>query len=570
MTKKTNIKKNKKAEEKNQERKPGKTSKSTTGKNIKNTKFNNSYIDSLEEKIISQEHIDIHDFESIGAGQSTQKGVHKTNSSVANAGRKKLSKGKGDEDKAKKRKTRSREFAIVSYIFVGLFIMMIGYFVYFNLFLAVDVINSPYNTRQTLFEDRIIRGEIQARNGEVLARTDIYDDGTETRIYPYGSIFAHVVGYASHGRKGIESLENYSLLASNTFILNRMGNAFAEKKNQGDTVVTTLDVKLQEVAYSALAGYSGAVVVIDASTGKILVNISLPDFNPNTIDAEWEAINSNTEDATLLNRVYQGQYPPGSIFKMLTLLAYMRENSNYEEYTYECTGSITVGEGEEAVTVSCFGETVHGVQNLEQSLANSCNTSFCNIGLLIDNDAFATLAKEFFFNVELPVQLSSSISQFTLNSKSSEGESIMTAIGQGNTLVSPMQMAMITASIANGGILMKPYLIDRIESADGNLVTSYTPTILNTLMTTVEAEVLSRYMTSVVEYGTAAALSGNGYTVAGKTGSAEATEGTHSWFVGFSNVDNPDIIVSIVAENAGNSSGVAVPIAKQIFDAYYR
>jgi len=467
------------------------------------------------------------------------------------------------------RKSINRELAVVSYIFVGLFMMMIGYFIYFNVVKAKDIINSPYNTRQVLFEDRVIRGDIHSSTGEILAKTEVYEDGTETRVYPYGSIFAHVVGYSSQGRKGIESLENYNLLTSNIFILDKIKNEFLEEKSKADTVVTTLDTNLQTIAYEALGERNGAVFVMDVSTGKILTSVSKPDFNPNTIDSDWEVINSDIDGSALVNRVYQGQYPPGSTFKVITLLEYMRENFDYENYTYECTGSITIGEGEESVTIPCYRGAVHGVQNLEQSLANSCNTSFCNIGLQLNVASFGELAEELYFNKELPSQLSSSVSAFVLDGMDSEGAIAMTAMGQGETMVSPMHMALITAAIANGGVLMEPYLIERIENADGDIVTNYSPTFLTTLLTTEEAEILTRYMTSVVEDGTAMGVSSSEYTVAGKTGSAEATSGTHSWFIGFSNVNNPDIVVCVVVENAEDDGNGAVPIAKQIFDAYH-
>ena len=510
---------------------------------LKNKK--DDFLDNLEKKIINQQ------AEFLGETEKTAKDEPKK------------------EKQLKKKNSINRELAVVSYIFVGIFMMMIGYFIYFNAVKAKDIINSPYNTRQELFEERVIRGNIYSSSGDILARTEVYEDGTENRIYPYGSMFAHVVGYSSQGRKGIESLENYNLLTSNVFIVDKIKNEFLEIKNQADTVVTTLDTNLQATAYEALGEYDGAVVVVEVSTGRILASVSKPDFNPNTIDYDWEAINSEMGGSALVNRVYQGQYPPGSTFKVITMLEYMRENPDYENYSYECMGTITIGEGAEAVTIPCYDGIVHGVQNLEQSLANSCNTSFCNIGLQLNNNTFKELTKALYFNKELPVQLSSSVSEFVLDENSSIGEIMMTAMGQGNTLVSPVHMALITAAIANGGLLMEPYLIDHIENANGDVITRNSPKLLETLLTTQEAEVLTRYMTTVVENGTAMGVSSSEYTVAGKTGSAEATEGTHSWFIGFSNVDNPDIAVCVIVENVGITSNIAVPIARQIFNAYY-
>ena len=148
-----------------------------------------------------------------------------------------------------------------------------------------------------------------------------------------------------------------------------------------------------------------------------------------------------------------------------------------------------------------------------------------------------------------------------------------TAIGQGNTLVTPLQMAMITSTVANGGIMMKPYYVDRIQTHDGNTVSRTKPSRYKRLMTTEEARTLSEYMQETVKSGTATALGWYDFTAAGKTGSAEYVsngyEGTHSWFVGFSNVDNPDLVVAVIAEDGGTGSETAVPIAAQVFQAYY-
>jgi peptidoglycan glycosyltransferase len=148
-----------------------------------------------------------------------------------------------------------------------------------------------------------------------------------------------------------------------------------------------------------------------------------------------------------------------------------------------------------------------------------------------------------------------------------------TAIGQGNTLVTPLHMALITATIANGGVMMKPYLVDRVQTYDGDVVSKTSPSKYKRLMTADEAEVLTEYMTETVQSGTATELSWYNYTVAGKTGSAEYSangyDGTHSWFVGFSNVENPDLVVVVIAEDGGTGSSTAVPIAAQVFQTYY-
>ncbi len=164
-------------------------------------------------------------------------------------------------------------------------------------------------------------------------------------------------------------------------------------------------------------------------------------------------------------------------------------------------------------------------------------------------------------------------SVLSVDGKSGVPLMMQTSIGQGNTLVSPMHMAMVASTIANRGVLMKPYLIDRVENYNGDRVKKYMPDAYRELLPVSEASVLAELMEGVVEYGTATSLGGQGYTVAGKTGSAEYGEGeikdSHSWFVGYSNVEDPDIAVSVIIEGGGTGSESAVPVAGAIFNAYY-
>ena len=444
---------------------------------------------------------------------------------------------------------------------------MMGYLVYFNAVQSKDIINSPYNVRLDSMADRVIRGKIFDNEGNVLAETKIKDDGTEDRIYPYGEIYAHVVGYDSKGKSGLESVENFSLLTSNAFFLEKLVNEIREEKNVGDNVITTLDTDIQKAAHKALGKHKGAVFVMEASTGKILAMVSKPDFDPNRINEKWSEITSG-EESVLLNRVTQGAYAPGSVFKLVTVLEYIRENANYKSYNYECKGEITQGE----TTIHCAKNNVHGEENLQDSIANSCNTSFCNLGLTLDITRYRNTAKDLLFNTKLPSELPYSKSKFQLTEKSSDSEIMMTAMGQGKTQVSPYHMALISAAIANGGILMKPYLVDEITNYTGISVEKNMPEKYATLMSSEEAAQLKEYMMAVVEYGTATTLGGGKYSVAGKTGTAEYSsdkEKVHSWFTGFTNVENPELVISVIVEGADNSGMRAVSIAKKVLNAYY-
>jgi len=191
----------------------------------------------------------------------------------------------------------------------------------------------------------------------------------------------------------------------------------------------------------------------------------------------------------------------------------------------------------------------------------------------LNKEQYRETVDSLLFNQELPLDMPYRKSRFDLEKNSGDALIMQTAIGQGNTLVSPMYMAMLTSSIANDGTLMKPYLVEKIESSSGNTVKEYAPKAYKKLMTAQEAGMLSKLMTGVVEEGTASSLAGRGYTAAGKTGTAEhgdvSVTTPHSWFVGFSNVEDPDIVVSVIAEESGAGSEIAVPIAGKIFDVYY-
>lgn len=465
---------------------------------------------------------------------------------------------------------RNTELVIVTYVFGFLFLMLAGYLIYLNTVRREEINTNAYNTKQDMRSDTVVRGAIVTEDGTVLASTNVDSEGNETRYYPYENVFAHVVGYATNGKSGLEAAANNDLLTSHSSLLNQIQSEQKQEKVQGDTVVVTLDPKLQQAAYSALGSYKGAVVVMEPDSGKMLAMVSKPDFNPNTISEDWESMVSDSSGSSLLNRATQGLYPPGSTFKILTTLAYLREhNNNYQDFTFDCTGSIS----QEDVTITCYNGNVHGSEDLKSAFAHSCNTAFAHIGLDLNLEEFKKVAEKFLFNTKLPTELQHSGSVFKLNKDSSYGEVMTTSIGQGDTLVTPLHMALITSSVANGGILMKPYYIDHIENAEGEVVSKNKPSMYGQMMTAEEAEILTEFMKETVNSGTAVELSYSGYSAAGKTGSAEyesnGVTGTHSWFVGFSDAENPDIVIAVIAEDGGTGSQTAVPIARAILDAYY-
>ncbi len=456
---------------------------------------------------------------------------------------------------------------MVAYVCVCVFLVMIGYLVRFMVVDSQKVINNSYNKRQELLAQKVVRGEIVSADGKVLARTVVNDEGKEVREYPYEEMFCHVVGRTANSMTGIEGSQSFSLLTSHSNPVKQLVNEFQGIKNQGDCVVTTLDFELQKVAYEALGNQKGAVVAIEPSTGKILAMVSKPDYNPNTVLEEWGSlIEDSEEESALLNRATQGLYPPGSTFKVLTALEYMQESDNYKKYKYSCSGE-QIFHGN---SISCYDHTQHGNINLKQSLAKSCNGSFANIGIMLDLERFRKLCEKFQFNKKLGVNFEYNPSKFSLNQDSGVGEIVQTSIGQGKTMITPLQNALISATVANDGVMMTPYLVDYIENDVGHKVSEYDPEREAEVISKELANRITKMMKSVVYEGTASSLKYLSYPVAGKTGTAEydSAGNSHAWFIGFAPAGKPQIAISVIVEGAGTGSRYAVPIANQMFRQY--
>lgn len=452
--------------------------------------------------------------------------------------------------------------------FSMVFAALIGYLTFAAAADEQDMLNNSYNSRQEILASRNYRGAIYSADGEILAETRLLEDQKEERVYPYEELFSHVIGYSTQGRVGVESLANYYLINTNTSLANKAANDAAGVKNPGDSVYTTLNVALQQEADSQLNIYKGAVVVTEVSTGKILAMVSHPDFDPNEIPQIWDSLIEDKDSSVLLNRATQGLYPPGSTFKIVTALEYIRENpESYDAYSFDCGGSYKFGESR----ISCYHGAKHGKLNFQQSFSKSCNSSFANIGMELDWDSFAETLDDLLFDRPLSLSLPYAQSSTAVEPGMSVNEKMQTSIGQGRTQITPIHLNMITAAIANGGMLMKPYVLDRVENDRGHIVKKFQPESYGQLISTREADILKELMISVVEGGTAKKLSGLGYTAAGKTGSAEYNDAkdSHAWFTGFAPAENPEICVTIIVEGAGSGGDYAVPIARKIFDVYF-
>lgn len=446
---------------------------------------------------------------------------------------------------------------------------MMGYTCYYAITNQQELINNSYNGRQEILISQNTRGTIYASGGQVLAETQTDENDKETRVYPYDNLFAHAVGYASNGKFGIEASANYYLINSNAKLSDKVASDVAGVKYPGDSVVTTLDVGMQEVAFQSLGVYKGAIIVSEPSTGKILAMVSKPDYNPNDIDDIWDELINDKDSTVLLNRVTQGLYPPGSTFKIVTALEYIRENPDtYNQYTYQCNGKYTSGQD----TINCYHGSVHGYEDFAKSFAKSCNASFANIGMQLDRTRFNDTLTDLLFNQELPVSFAYNKSKLTVSEETSDSDIMQAAIGQGTTQITPLHLNMITCAIANKGMLMKPYMVDYVKNNEGNIIKQFNPDSFKRLMSEEEAAALTELMREVVETGTGTKLSGLKYTAAGKTGSAEysnvKTE-SHAWFTGFAPAEEPEVCVTIIIEGAGSGGDYAVPIARRLFNEYF-
>ncbi|MCR4749423.1 MAG: FtsW/RodA/SpoVE family cell cycle protein [Lachnospiraceae bacterium] len=479
---------------------------------------------------------------------------------------KKMTKG----NRRRKSGVRPLETRIIFYSFAALFFSMSAYLCYYVSTHEIELINNSYNSRQTLLAKENIRGKIYDRDGEILAQTLTNDKGKEYRDYPFENLFSHAVGYSTKGKTGIESMANYYLINTDASIAQKVENDISGKKNFGNDIYTTFDKDIQDIAFRSMGIYKGAIIVSDIKTGNILAMVSKPDFDPNNIVADWDKFMEDKESGTLINRATQGIYPPGSTFKIITALEYIKENpTNYMDYRYNCTGSYK-GDG---IKINCFHGAVHGSQNFLTSFAHSCNSSFANIGMSLDRDSFGQTLDDLMFNENLPVSYNYTVSNMHIDHTTGDYDMAQMSIGQGKAQITPLLLNMITNAIANDGMVMEPKVLDRAVSCQKDVIKTWESKEYKQIMTPEQAAAMKNLMEAVVKEGTAkAGMKGANYSAAGKTGSAEFDSlklDSHAWFTGFAPVDDPQVSVTIIIESIGTGGDYAVPIAKRIFDCYF-
>ena len=468
----------------------------------------------------------------------------------------------------------ARRMLGISALFVLVFFLMLLYLGGYALTQQRRLFGNAFNTRPAMLSQENLRGTIYAADGSVLAKSEENAAGEAMRVYPYGRLFSHIVGFVGYGKSGLEDAEDYDLVRSHIDLSKKAAYQAEGALCPGNAVVTSLSPVLQQAAYDALGSTRGAVVVTEVGTGRILAMVSKPDFDPATIREDWDGYVQDPKSGVLLNRATQGLYAPGSTFKIVDAMTYLTEHSGEEAfgteaYHYHCTGSLSYSGG----TIHCFHNQVHGDLDFRSSLARSCNASFAHIGEELKESSLRAMLRRLYFNRSLPYLLPLSASSATLPRAASDEERIQLSIGQGETLVTPLHLNLITAAIAGDGTLMQPTVVDRVETAEGKPLQTTMPKSLGRVLSKEQAALLRDLLREVVLTGTATQLQNDRYTAAGKTGSAEYDPAdptkSHAWFTGFAPAEDPKICVTVLLEGAGSGGGMAVPAAKLVLDAYF-
>lgn len=466
------------------------------------------------------------------------------------------------------------------------------------------------------------RGKLLDRKGVVLAESRINPNTKRGhRWYSSGPQHFPIVGYShvAYGQRGVESILNDHLSGNASKpMVSRIRN-FIEPYKLGHDVVLTIDKEVQEKAYNALAPRRGAVVVLEIKTGRILAAASRPSFDPNnSSNAEWLDAAKDKLNRPFSNRAFDALYPPGSTFKVIDVAAALESELVEEKQEIMCRGSHPEYRVRDIRS--------HGRVDMPKALAVSCNVYFADLGVRLGSTLKKYSEKFGFGRVidlipqddELTYRVEPSLAfawnrYFSVRGAAGDQEVVkkevreyreadfrqnprivaQSAIGQNLVSVTPLQMAMIAATIANGGVLMNPYLVQEIRgparnastgAERGNPLKIFHPQILGQAISEQTAKRITEMMVGVMELGTGANISklynrgGNKIMVAGKTGTAEigdrnkngvidADERPHSWFIGFAPAENPEFAIAVIAENAGEGSRVAGPVAAKVLAA---
>jgi peptidoglycan glycosyltransferase len=451
----------------------------------------------------------------------------------------------------------------------------------------------PDNRRVLDAEFSRARGAIVVKGQAIAESVKSKDQYKYQREYPDGRQYAQITGFFSRdwGVGGVEATQNSILSGDDSkLFVKRVIDLVGNQSPEGGSVSLTLDPDAQKAAYDGLralgSNVSGAVVALEPSTGKVLAMVSNPTYDPNrlashdfTAVVKAHAALLDNDLQPLNNRAIETVLPPGSTFKLVTAAAAL-ETGKYEPDTMVPGGAKLPLPG---TTISlpnenggsCGGDKI----TLTRALQVSCNVAFGSIGMDIGADAIRTQAEKFGFGKRYFFDLDDSLtrqaeSRFPENPD--QAQTALSAIGQFDVAASPLQMAMVTAGIANGGTVMKPYLVDELRSSDLEVIDKTDPEALTSnAVSAATARKLTDMMVAVVDNGTATNAQIPGVKVAGKTGTAQSEKGRppYAWFVSFAPADNPTVAVAVLVQDAGvdsdaiSGNGLAAPIARAVMQA---
>jgi penicillin-binding protein A len=479
----------------------------------------------------------------------------------------------------------NRAIRRVGIVVVLLFIALSGQLTYLQLVRASSLNRDPANVRVVTADLVRPRGDIVTADGAVLARSVASNDDLKyQRQYPLGPLFSQVVGYQSVtiGNTGVERQYDAELLGRDIRLQTHSLSDLLNPHNNTGTVVLSLSKTAQQTAQTALAGRRGSVVVLDVKTGGIVAMYSNPTFDPTplaghnttTVQKYFDALEAIPIHPDL-PRAYRERYPSGSTFKVVTTGVALDDGIVNPQTPFPRVTNIPLPQSNQ--TLKNFGGERCG-GTLTESFTVSCNTTFGRIGLTL-GDRLAQGALQFGINGDAPpLDLSpgaaSSVGSAAGTFKNNMPFFAYEAIGQGDVAVTPLEMALVAESVADGGKIMVPHVMDEVRASDGTVVRRYAPKVWRRAMTPATAATLNQLMQSVVARGTGTAAQIPGTIVAGKTGTAEAPGGPpHTWFIAFAPADAPRYAVAVLVERGGDlnseSTGgrVAAPVAKQVLEA---
>jgi len=440
---------------------------------------------------------------------------------------------------------------------------------YWQFVRAPDLLDRPDNARLVEMEQRIDRGRILAADGTVLAHTEFGPNRSGKRVYTYPPL-APVTGFHSvrYGTAGIEASFNNTLRGLDgpdqweTF-----WRELLHEPQVGLDVWLTIDMELQRTADRLLGKQTGTILVLDPKTGAVLALASHPTFDPNSLDNEFEQLRTDPA-SPLINRAIQGRYPPGSIFKTVTLAAALQEGLVTPADTFEDGEAVLYVEG---FPIRCNNNPKDkNTFDLAHAYGWSCNVTFARLGVKLGVSRYEVYTRRFGLGERIPFELPVTPSQLSTDSHISQVELASAAFGQGEVQVTPLQMALIGTAIANEGRIPQPHLMKEIRTRDGQVVRQAQPSTWRTPINPEVARQVRQIMDISVKDGWAKTASIPGTQVGGKTGTAQlGGEGIkpHAWFLGIAPVDHPRFVVVVLVEHGGEGSVTAAPLARQILQA---